>query len=187
MELMPTAHRWYRTPRRLDVNAIRQGLSDPAAAYVHGKPLVYLDNAATTQKPQAVIDRAGALLRRGERQHPSRRARAERAARPTPTRPRARRVRQFLNAADAREIVFVRGTTEAHQPRRADATAARTSAPGDEIVISEMEHHSNIVPWQIALREERAPACASSRSPTRASCGSTSTSGCSDRTRVSWR
>ena len=119
---------------------------------VRGKPLVYLDNAATTQKPQAVIDRIvryyreeNANIHRGVHALSVEATDAFDAAR--------ERVRQFLNAAEAREIVFVRGATEAINLVAATYGRAHVQR-GDELVISEMEHHSNIVPWQM-LCEER--------------------------------
>ena len=141
--MMPTATVAQPT---LDVNAIRRDFPI-LQRYVHGKPLVYLDNAATTQKPQAVIDRLvryyseeNANIHRGVHALSVQATDGYDAAR--------ERVRQFLNAADAREIVFVRGATEAIN--LVAQTFGRTHvSPGDEIVISEMEHHSNIVPWQM--------------------------------------
>jgi len=119
---------------------------------VRGKPLVYLDNAATTQKPQAVIDRIvryyreeNANIHRGVHALSVEATDAYDAAR--------ERVRQFLNAAEAREIVFVRGATEAINLVAATYGRAHVQR-GDEVLISEMEHHSNIVPWQM-LCEER--------------------------------
>src|SRR6185369_10073786 len=121
---------------------------------LHGQPLVYLDNAATTQKPQAVIDRLvryyadeNANIHRGVHVLSVEATDAYDAAR--------ERVRRFLNAADAREIVFVRGATEAIN--LVAATFGRTHVgAGDEVVISEMEHHSNIVPWQMLCEEKGA-------------------------------
>ena len=121
---------------------------------VHGKPLVYLDNAATTQKPQAVLDtllryyvEENANVHRGVHALSGRATDAYDAARDT--------ARRFLNAADAREIVFVRGTTEGIN--LVARTFGRTHVgAGDEIVLSEMEHHSNIVPWQILCEEQGA-------------------------------
>ena len=118
---------------------------------VHGKPLVYLDNAATTQKPQAVIDALVRLLRGGERQHPPRRAPPERA-RDARTRRRASACAVHQRAADR-----ARSSSRAAPPRRSTSWRrlgdARQLRAGDEILISAMEHHSNIVPWQM-LREE---------------------------------
>src|SRR5215468_9279749 len=121
---------------------------------VHGKPLVYLDNAATTQKPQAVIDR---LSRYYEEENANiHRGVHALSVDATNAYDRARdRVRRFINAAEAREIVFVRGTTEAIN--LVAATFGRTHvAGGDEIVLSHMEHHSNIVPWQLLCEEKGA-------------------------------
>ena len=121
---------------------------------VHGKPLVYLDNAATTQKPQAVIDR---LSRYYEEENANiHRGVHALSVDATNAYDRARdRVRRFINAAEAREIVFVRGTTEAIN--LVAATFGRTHvAGGDEIVISHMEHHSNIVPWQMLCEQKGA-------------------------------
>jgi cysteine desulfurase/selenocysteine lyase len=130
----------------LDVQRIREDFPI-LARRVHGKPLVYLDNAATTQKPQAVIDRLvryyreeNANIHRGVHALSVEATAAYDAAR--------NRVRRFLNAADARDIVFVRGATEAIN--LVAATYGRTQLrAGDEILLSEMEHHSNIVPWQM--------------------------------------
>jgi cysteine desulfurase/selenocysteine lyase len=121
---------------------------------IHGKPLVYLDNAATTQKPQTVLDaltryyvEENANVHRGVHSLSGRATDSYEAARET--------VRRFLNAADAKEIVFVRGTTEAIN--LVAQTHGRTHVrAGDEIVITEMEHHSNIVPWQILCEEKGA-------------------------------
>ena len=121
---------------------------------VHGRPLVYLDNAATTQKPQIVIDRLtryyseeNANVHRGVHVLSAEATDAYDAAR--------ERVRRFVNAADVREIVFVRGTTEAINLVARSFGGNRIGA-GDEVLISEMEHHSNIVPWQIVCEEKGA-------------------------------
>ena len=137
----------------LDVAAIREDFPI-LRRVVHGKPLVYLDNAATTQKPQVVIDRLvryyreeNANIHRGVHELSVAATDAYDAARD--------RVRQFLNAAESREIVFVRGTTEAIN--LVAATFGRTRVgEGDDIVVSEMEHHSNIVPWQLLCEEKGA-------------------------------
>jgi cysteine desulfurase / selenocysteine lyase len=137
----------------LDLKAIRQEFPI-LRQRVHGKPLVYLDNAATTQKPQTVIDRLvryyteeNANIHRGVHALSVAATDAYDAARDT--------VRRFLNAADSREIVFVRGATEAIN--LVAQTYGRVHVgPGDEIVISEMEHHSNIVPWQMLCEEKGA-------------------------------
>jgi cysteine desulfurase/selenocysteine lyase len=139
--------------RLLDIAAIREDFPI-LRQRVHGKPLVYLDNAATTQKPQAVIDRLtryyaeeNANIHRGVHELSGRATDAHEAARET--------VRQFLNAAELREIIFVRGATEGINLVAQTYGRAQVGA-GDEIVISEMEHHSNIVPWQILCEEKRA-------------------------------
>jgi len=137
----------------LDVNAIRADFPI-LQRRVHGRPLVYLDNAATTQKPRAVIDRLvryyeeeNANIHRGVHTLSVEATDAYDAARD--------RVRRFLNAADAREIVFVRGATEAIN-LVARSFGGSQIGPGDEIVLSEMEHHSNIVPWQMICEEKGA-------------------------------
>jgi cysteine desulfurase/selenocysteine lyase len=121
---------------------------------VHGKPLVYLDNAATTQKPQTVIDAMvrsyaedNANIHRGVHLLSERATRAYEEAR--------EKVRVFLNAPDAREVVFVRGTTEAIN-MVAQTFGRANIGPGDEVLITEMEHHSNIVPWQLICEEKGA-------------------------------
>ena len=121
---------------------------------VHGKPLVYLDNAATTQKPQVVIDTLADYYRSDNSNiHRGVHALSERA---TEAYEQARvSVRNFLNAPDVRGIIFVRGTTEAIN--LVAQTYGRTHVgPGEEVIISAMEHHSNIVPWQILCQQQRA-------------------------------
>jgi cysteine desulfurase/selenocysteine lyase len=117
------------------------------ATRVLGRPLVYLDNAATTQKPQAVLDRIARYYREENANvHRGVHALSERA---TEAYEGARRtVQRFVNAAAPEEIVFVRGTTEAINLVAQTYGRARVGA-GDEIVLSDMEHHSNIVPWQM--------------------------------------
>jgi len=119
---------------------------------VHGRPLVYLDNAATTQKPRAVIEAIEHFYTRDNSNiHRGLHTLSERA---TFAYERARgKVRRFLNAADNDEIVFTRGTTEALN-MVAWTWGRKNVGAGDEILISTMEHHSNIVPWQM-LCEER--------------------------------
>ena len=121
---------------------------------VRGKPLVYLDNAATSQKPQAVIDTLNRYyttensnVHRGLHYLSELATQEYEAARS--------KVRQFLNAADDREIIFVRGTTEGIN-LVAQSYARQQIGEGDEIIISAMEHHSNIVPWQIICQERGA-------------------------------
>ncbi len=113
---------------------------------VHGKRLIWLDNGATTQKPQAVIDRLAAFyahensnVHRGAHTLAARATDAYEAARD--------KVRRFVNASSAKEIVWVRGTTEGIN-LIAQAYGRRNVKPGDEIVITWLEHHANIVPWQ---------------------------------------
>ena len=121
---------------------------------VHGKPLVYLDSAATSQKPRAVIDAiAGyyiddnANVHRGVHLLSERATQAYEAAR--------EKVQRFVNAAHAHEIVFVRGTTEAIN-LVAQTYGRSRIAGGDEILVTVMEHHSNIVPWQMLCEEKGA-------------------------------
>ena len=115
---------------------------------VHGKPLVYLDNAATTQKPRVVLDAIAAYytnlnanVHRGVHELSERATEAYEGAR--------ERVRVFFNAASTREIVFTRNATEAIN-LVAHSFARPLLTAGDEVLISAMEHHSNIVPWQMA-------------------------------------
>jgi cysteine desulfurase/selenocysteine lyase len=113
---------------------------------IHGRPLVWLDNAATTQKPQAVIDRVSQYYER-ENSNVHRAAHVL-AARATDAYEGARdRVRGLLNAPSSRNIVFVRGATEAIN-LVAKSWGERNVGAGDEIVITWLEHHANIVPWQ---------------------------------------
>jgi cysteine desulfurase/selenocysteine lyase len=121
---------------------------------IHGKPLVYLDNAATTQKPQAVIDAMvrsyaedNANIHRGVHLLSERATRAYEDARI--------KVQKFLNAQDLREVIFVRGTTEAVN-MVAQTFGRANIGKGDEVLITEMEHHSNIVPWQLICEEKGA-------------------------------
>jgi cysteine desulfurase/selenocysteine lyase len=120
-------------------------------ARVHGKPLVYLDNAATTQKPRAVID---ALTRYYESQNANiHRGVHHLSELATKLFEDARvRVQRFLGAADPREVVFVRGATEAINLVARSFVRPRLKA-GDAILVTHLEHHSNIVPWQM-LRDE---------------------------------
>jgi len=118
---------------------------------VRGRPLVWLDNAATTQKPQAVIDRLSYFY---EHENSNvHRAAHTLAARATDAYEGAReKVRRFLGAPSSREIVFVRGATEGIN-LVAQSWGRRNVGPGDEIVITWLEHHANIVPWQILAAE----------------------------------
>jgi cysteine desulfurase/selenocysteine lyase len=134
----------------LDVTAIRRDFPI-LHQRVRGGPLAYLDNGATTQKPIQVIDavssyysRDNANVHRGVHELSQRATDAYEGAR--------EKVREFINAADAREIVFVRGTTEAIN-LVAQSFARPRMKPGDEIIVTEMEHHSNIVPWQMVVQQ----------------------------------
>jgi cysteine desulfurase / selenocysteine lyase len=121
---------------------------------VNGHPLIWLDNAATTQKPQSVIDRISYFY---EHENSNiHRAAHELAARATDAYEDARtKVAQFLNASSSKEIVFVRGATEAIN-LVAQAWGRRHINKGDEIVITWIEHHANIVPWQMLCAEKGA-------------------------------
>ena len=132
---------------KLDVDRVRADFPILART-VHGKPLVYLDNAATTQKPRVVLDAIAsyftgynANVHRGVHELSERATEAYEGAR--------ERVRAFFNAASTREIVFTRNATEGIN-LVAYAFARPLLKPGDEVLISAMEHHSNIVPWQMA-------------------------------------
>jgi len=143
----PDAHPAFDVGRiRADFPLLRQ--------QVHGQPLVYLDNAATSQKPQVVIDtltryyaEENSNVHRGVHVLSERATEAYEAARAN--------VRRFLNAADTREVIFVRGATEGIN-LVAQSYGRASIKPGDEIIISWMEHHSNIVPWQMLCEEKGA-------------------------------
>lgn len=114
---------------------------------VYGKPLVYLDNAATTQKPRCVVEKiteeyynVNANIHRGVHFLSQQATEAHEEARRT--------IQKFINAAKPEEIIFTRGTTESIN-LVASSFVYEFMSPGDEIIISGMEHHSNIVPWQI--------------------------------------
>jgi cysteine desulfurase/selenocysteine lyase len=137
----------------LDVKTLREDFPI-LEERIHGKPLVYLDNSATTQKPRAVLDalqryyfEQNANVHRGVHTLSGRATDLYDAARIT--------AQRFLNAADPREIVYVRGTTEGINLVAQTWGRANVGA-GDEIVLTEMEHHSNIVPWQILAQEKGA-------------------------------
>ncbi|MEO6815114.1 MAG: family 2A encapsulin nanocompartment cargo protein cysteine desulfurase [Edaphobacter sp.] len=121
---------------------------------VNGHPLIWLDNAATTQKPQSVIDRISYFY---EHENSNiHRAAHELAARATDAYEDARnKVAHFLNASSSKEIVFVRGATEAIN-LVAQSWGSRHIGKDDEIVISWIEHHANIVPWQMLAAEKGA-------------------------------
>src|SRR5258705_9693060 len=114
---------------------------------VHGHPLIYFDNAATSQKPRAVLDalrhyyeRDNANVHRGIHELSNRGTAAFEAARS--------RTARFINARSADEIVFTRGTTEGIN-LVAHSWGTNNLKPGDKILLTEMEHHSNLVPWQM--------------------------------------
>jgi cysteine desulfurase / selenocysteine lyase len=129
-----------------DVNAVRADFPILKET-VNGKPLIWFDNAATTQKPQVVIDR---LVKFYSHENSNiHRAAHELAARATDAYEEARdAVAEFIGAPTADDIVFVRGTTEAIN-LVAHAWGGKHLQPGDEIVITYLEHHANIVPWQL--------------------------------------
>ena len=140
-------------PTTLDIAHIRAQFPI-LATKVHGKPLVYLDNANTTQKPQAVIERTSdfyatenANLHRATHYLSEVATRRYEEARV--------KIARFLNVADAHELIFTRGCTESINLVAATWGRANIGA-GDEILLTEMEHHSNIVPWQMVAREKGA-------------------------------
>ena len=121
---------------------------------IHGKPLIYLDNAATSHKPQAVIDalvrfyaKDNANVHRGVHQLAERATNEYEGARG--------KVQRFLNAEHASEVIFVRGTTEAIN-LVAQTYGKANVGEGDEVLVTAMEHHSNIVPWQMLCEEKGA-------------------------------
>ncbi len=129
----------------LDAEAIRRDFPI-LSERVHGRPLVWLDNGATTQKPQAVIDRLAYFY--AHENSNIHRAAHELAARATDAYEAARnKVVRFIGASSSDEIVFVRGATEAIN-LVAQSWGRQHIGPGDEIVVTWLEHHANIVPWQ---------------------------------------
>jgi cysteine desulfurase/selenocysteine lyase len=140
-------------PASFDVRRVRRDFPI-LDQQVFGKPLVYLDNAATAQKPRAVLDaltryytQDNANIHRGLHQLSERATAAYEETRS--------KVRRFLNAASDTEIIFVRGTTEAINLVAQSCGRTRVG-PGDEVLITAMEHHSNIVPWQMLCEEKGA-------------------------------
>ena len=139
-----------KTQKAFDVERYRKDFPI-LSQKVYGKPLVYLDNAATTQKPQAVIDtvdryysKENANIHRGIHYLSQQATDAYDDARVV--------VQRFLNAADSQEIIFVRGATEGIN-LVAQSYGRTFIKEGDEIIITAMEHHSNIVPWQILCEQ----------------------------------
>ncbi len=140
-------------PVGFDVQAVRRDFPILSQT-VHGKPLVYLDNAASTQKPRAVIDAERTLyeeyyanIHRGVHLLSVRATDAYEGAR--------LKVQHFLGAAHSKEIIFVRGVTEAIN-LVAQTYGRRKVRGGDEVLITALEHHSNIVPWQMLCEEKGA-------------------------------
>lgn len=134
----------------LDVELVRADFPI-LSTQVHGRPLVYLDSAATSQKPQSVIDRL-------TRYYSAENANIHRGVYALSTDATAmydavrRQVARFLGAGDARGVIFTRGTTEGIN-LVAQSWARPSLRPGDEIVVTGMEHHSNIVPWQLVAEQ----------------------------------
>ncbi|GEL69198.1 MULTISPECIES: cysteine desulfurase [Myxococcus] len=133
-----------------DVNQVRKDFPI-LHQEVRGRPLVYLDSAATAQKPQAVIDALvrfyqhdNANVHRGVHVLSERATEAYEGARET--------VRRFINARDVKEVVFVRGTTEAIN-LVAQTYGRKHIGAGDEVLITQMEHHANIVPWRMLCEQ----------------------------------
>ncbi len=138
------------TTQSFDVQAVRRDFPI-LSREIGGKPLVYLDSAATSQKPQVVIDALAsyysgmnANIHRGVHTLSQEATEAYEGARG--------KVRQLINAAEDAEIVFTRGTTEGIN-LVAQTLGAQRLGPGGEVVISNMEHHSNVVPWQILCQQ----------------------------------
>jgi cysteine desulfurase/selenocysteine lyase len=139
------------TEKKFDVYAVRKDFPILEKT-VNGNPLVYIDNAATTQKPKAVIDshvdyylHHNANIHRGVYQLSTESSEAYDGAR--------EKVRRFINAPESREIIFTRGATESIN-LVTSTYGRRFIGEGDEIIISTMEHHANIVPWQILCGEK---------------------------------
>lgn len=136
-----------------DVQKIREDFPI-LKTFVHDKPLVYLDNAATTQKPQYVIDKTNnyyekynANIHRGVHALSQEATEAFESARI--------KIKTFINALGKNEIIFTRGTTESIN-LVAQSYGRKNFNEGDEVIISQMEHHSNIVPWQLICDERKA-------------------------------
>jgi cysteine desulfurase / selenocysteine lyase len=141
------------SPAGFDVQKVRKDFPI-LGREVNGKPLVYLDNAATAQKPQVVIDTLDRFYR--EENSNVHRGVHFLSQLATDEFEMARvKAQRFLNAAEPREIIFVRGTTEGINLVASSFGRSQVRA-GDEILISAMEHHSNIVPWQILCEEKEA-------------------------------
>ena len=145
-----TAQKLDHAANGFDIDAIRADFP-VLEKEVRGKPLVYLDNAATAQKPRQVIEALAdyyraynANIHRGLHTLSEKATAEYEAARD--------KLRQFINAASLKEIIFVRGATEAIN-LVAQSYGRHALKPGDEIIITELEHHSNIVPWQLLCEQ----------------------------------
>jgi cysteine desulfurase/selenocysteine lyase len=142
-----------KTAEIFNVNKIRKDFPI-LSIKVHGKPLCYLDNAATTQKPKAVIDSlSNFYMHQNSNVH---RGVHYLSGLATETFEEARiKIKKFINASSSQEIIFTRGTTESIN-LAAYSFGRNFINAGDEIIISQMEHHSNIVPWQLIAAEKKA-------------------------------
>src|ERR1700722_4365136 len=136
--------------KKFDIEAIREEFPI-LRRKVHGKPLIYFDNAATTQKPRSVIDcirdyyeNENANIHRGVHTLSQEATLAYERAR--------EKIARFINADETREIILTRGTTESIN-LVASSYGRTLLKSGDEIILSEMEHHSNIVPWQMLCEQ----------------------------------
>ncbi|MEE9552181.1 MAG: aminotransferase class V-fold PLP-dependent enzyme, partial [Gammaproteobacteria bacterium] len=150
MSTKSTAQKITQAAESLDVKIIRDDFPI-LHQEIHDKPLVYLDNAATAQKPKQVIKSLDNYYREYNANiHRGVHTLSEKA---TSTYEESReKVQQFLNASSLKEIIFVRGATEGIN-LVAQSYGRSNLKAGDEIIISEMEHHSNIVPWQILCKQ----------------------------------
>ncbi len=150
----PTTSKSKKTEaRRHDIQKIREDFP-VLHQKVNGRPLVYLDNAATTQKPRAVIEAIGHFYTKDNSN--VHRGVHTLSGRATDAYEKSRvKVQQFINARKSHEIIFVRGTTEGINLVANSFGRARIEA-GDEILVTTMEHHANIVPWQILCKERGA-------------------------------
>lgn len=140
--------------RKFDVNEIRKDFPI-LSVKVNGKPLVYIDNAATTQKPDVVIEsmkyyytHENANIHRGLYFLSEAATQAYETSR--------MKIKEFINAMSASEIIFVRGTTEAINLLSSSFCKSGMIKEGDEIIVSHMEHHANIVPWQLVCERNKA-------------------------------
>jgi cysteine desulfurase/selenocysteine lyase len=148
----PLVSRTAPTPTRLDTQRLRADFPILATTNRFGKPLVYLDSAATSLKPQAVIDAVNAY--NGEYSSNIHRGIYEIAERATGAYEGARAsVARLINAPELAEIVFVKNATEAIN-LVANSWGRRNIGRGDSIVLTEMEHHANLVPWQLLVQEK---------------------------------